>query len=112
MVLGAARDLLAGDAPCVSTCGADVFRLPRRSGLLAACVSSVKVHVWMGAYGADSPKPSWIYSNCRYLLEGWLPFSCFTLQQFPGLPLKLDKEREYSASMVERPVTAMKRNLQ
>ena len=33
---------------------------------------ALKVHVFMGAYGGDSHKPSWIYSNCKYLLEGWI----------------------------------------
>lgn len=28
-----------------------------------------KVHVWMGAYGADCHKPSWVYGNRRYLLD-------------------------------------------
>lgn len=28
-----------------------------------------KIHVYMGAYGAKSHKPSWIYGNKRYILD-------------------------------------------
>lgn len=61
-----------------------------------------KIHVYMGAYGAKSHKPSWIYGNKRYILDQLdLPLDRTAVERFE-LPFGPCRSRQYDAKMVDR----------